>query len=95
MIYIFIFQINWLKKNNIYLLYLIELLKIFYKNNSNYKKFINESNYIKLEIVKDIHSYNNEHFNGIFYDTGKRKSPQIHFYVKNDQITKMSFVTFI
>ena len=81
--------------NNVYLLYLISLLKNFYKNNSNYKKFINESNYIKLEIVKDIHSYNNEHFNGIFYDTGKRKSPQIHFYVKNDQITKMSFVTFI
>ena len=81
--------------NNIYLLYLIELLKNFYKNNSNYKKFINESNYIKLEIVKDIHSYNNEHFNGIFYDTMKRKSPQIHFYVKNDQITKMSYVIFI
>ena len=59
--------------NNVYLLYLIELLKNFYKNNSNYKKFINESNYIKLEIVKDIHSYNNEHFNGIFYDTGKEK----------------------
>ena len=94
---LYIYFSNELIKNssNIYLLYLISLLKNFYKNNSNYKKFINESNYIKLEIVKDIHSYNNEHFNGIFYDTGKRKSPQIHFYVKNNNITKMSFVTFI
>jgi hypothetical protein len=81
--------------NNVYLLYLIELLKNFYKNNYNYRNFIEKNNYIKLEIVKDIHSYNNEHFNGIFYNTIKQKSGTLHFYTKNDQITKMSFVTFI
>ena len=80
--------------NNVYLLYLISLLKNFYKNNYNYRNFIEKNNYIKLEIVKDIHCYDN-HFNGFFYNNRKQKSPQIHFYTKNNQITKMSFVTFI
>ena len=80
--------------NNVYLLYLISLLKNFYKNNSNYRNFIYTNDYIKLEIIKDIHSFDN-HFNGIFHNTKKQKSPQIHFYIKNDQITKTSFVTFI
>ena len=62
-------------KNNIYLLYLIELLKNFYKNNSNYKNFIETNDYIKLEVVKDIHSYDN-HFNGLFYNTKKQKVVQ-------------------
>ena len=80
--------------NNVYLLYLIELLKNFYKNNSNYRNFIQTNKYIKLEVVKDIHSYDN-HMNGIFYNNIKQKSGTMHFYTKNDTITKMSFVTFI
>ena len=80
--------------NNVYLLYLIELLNNFYKNNSNYRNFIQTNKYIKLEVVKDIHSYDN-HMNGIFHNSKKQKSPQIHFYIKNNNITKMSFVTFI
>ena len=80
--------------NNVYLLYLIGLLKNLYKNNSNYRNFIYTNDYIKLEVVKDIHSYDN-HFNGLFYNTKKQKSGTILFYVKNDTIRSMSFVTFI
>ena len=80
--------------NNVYLLYLIGLLKIFYKTNSNYRNFIYTNDYIKLEIIRDIHSYD-LHFNGIFYNNKKQKSGTIHFYVKNDTIRSMSFVTFI
>ena len=82
------------KNSNIYLLYLISLLKNFYKNNTNYRNFIEKNNYIKLEIVKDIHSFDC-HFNGIFYDTKNQTSPQIHFYLKNETIRSMSYVTFI
>ena len=57
----------------------------------------NVGNYCEEEVHPCPRNYehNNEHFNGIFYDTMKRKSPQIHFYVKNDTIRSMSFVTFI
>ena len=58
--------------NNVYLLYLIELLKNFYKNNSNYRNFIYTNDYIKSEVVKDIHSYDN-HFNCIAYNNKKQK----------------------
>ena len=90
---LYIYFSNELIKNNndVYLLYLIGLLKNFYKTNSNYRNFIYTNNYIKLEVVKDIHSYDN-HFNGLFYNTKKQKSCTIHFYVKNDTIRTMSLL---
>ena len=74
-------------------LYLIEMLNQYFDANENYKKFLLENDYEKINITKALHKgfTDENHFNGYFYSGNDEiTSTCIYFYVQNEAITKLS-----
>ena len=77
---------------------IIHLLNDFFKNNTNYKKYLYDNDFNKVKILKHIHSgYLDEaHLTAVLQNNDHtNKSSAIHFYVTNNKITKLSYLTFI
>jgi len=76
-------------------LYLIEMLNRYYDSNENYRKYLLEHHYEKIKITRPLHvGFTDEyHFNGYFYSANDENvSSCIHFYVNNDEITKLTHI---